>query len=273
MADLSVELLARASVSENVLLSQSVGWPDSEAEWLVIYDAASVLGVRRAGELVGQGALGVFTGAGSIAKMVVAPSAQRQGVGGKILDALLMEAELRALGRVGLVATPFGKPLYESRGFVAVGDVVITMGTPRIDLPGSDEPETSVVKEAEQVLALERRFTNGARAAVLRGRLTHSCASALCADGFALATAHEKGTRVGPIFAEDERSARALARAIFRAVPGPVRLDVPGEQVEFRAWLTGLGLLEKGVHTEMARGGALPWQVPARFCLATQAWG
>jgi len=52
-----------------------------------------------------------------------------------------------------------------------------------------------------------------------------------------------------------------------------VRLDVPGEQVEFRAWLTGLGLLEKGVHTEMARGGALPWQVPARFCLATQAWG
>jgi GNAT superfamily N-acetyltransferase len=272
MADV-IELLSRASILENVRLSQSVGWTATEAEWQVIYDAALVLGIRRQGELVGQGALGLFGGTGTIAKMVVAPSAQRQGVGGRILDALLVEAEQRAFGPIGLVATPFGKPLYESRGFVAVGDVVIAMGTPRIDAPSSDEPETSIVHDAEQVLGLERRFTSGARLAMLSGRLRHSCATALSRDGFALATAHEKGTQVAPILARDERSARALARAIFRAVPGPVRLDVPGAQASFRRWLTELGLVEKGVHTEMARGGALPWHVPARFCLATQAWG
>jgi len=32
-------------------------------------------------------------------------------------------------------------------------------------------------------------------------------------------------------------------------------------------------LVEKGVHLEMARGGALPWCVPQRFGQATQAWG
>jgi GNAT superfamily N-acetyltransferase len=273
MLEVVVESLSRANIAENVALSNGVGWPDTDAEWQVIYDAALVFGVRRAGELVGQGALGLFEGSGSIAKMVVAPSAQRQGIGGEILDRLLREAEQRELGAVGLVATPFGKPLYESRGFVATGDVVIVMGTPRIDTPNAGEPEAASVQDDEQILRVERRFITGSRAAVLRGRLRHSCATAQCDGGFALATWHEKGTRVAPIIAQDQRTARALARAIFRAVPGPMRLDVPGEQAEFRSWLTELGLVEKGVHTEMARGGALPWHVPARFGLATQAWG
>jgi len=273
MAEVVVESLSRANISENVALSNSVGWPDTDAEWQVIHDAALVLGVRHQGELLGQGALGLFEGTGSIAKMVVAPSAQRQGIGGAILDRLLAEAEQRGLSAVGLVATPFGRALYESRGFVATGDVVILMGTPRIDAPSEGEPETASVRDAEQILHIERRFITGSRAAVLRGRLRHSSATAHCAGGFAIATWHEKGTRVAPIIAEDLSTARALSRAIFRAVPGPVRLDIPGEQVEFRRWLTELGLVEKGVHTEMARGGALPWHVPARFGLATQAWG
>jgi GNAT superfamily N-acetyltransferase len=273
MTDLVVESLSRDSISENVALSNDVGWPDTEAEWQVIYDAARVFGVRREGELIGQGGLGSFEGAGSIAKMVVAPSAQRHGIGARILDRLLQEAEQRRLGAVGLVATPFGKPLYESRGFVATGDVVISVGTPRIDSPNEGELEIAVVQDDEQMLHIERRFMTGSRAAVLRGRLRHACATAYCSGGFALATWHEKGARVGPIIAEDEHTARALARAIFRSVPGPMRLDVPGERAEFRSWLTELGLLEKGVHTEMARGGALPWQVSERFGLATQAWG
>ena len=61
--------------------------------------------------------------------------------------------------------------------------------------------------------------------------------------------------------------------SIFRAVAGPVRVDVPAQRSAFRAWLLGLGLVEKGVNVEMARGGALPWDVPQRFALATQAFG
>src|SRR4051794_27868352 len=114
-SELVVEALSSECISHNLALSSSVGWPDTEAEWRVIHQAALVLGVKRAGELIGQGALGLFEGAASVAKMVVAPSAQRQGIGAKILDALLIEAERRALSCVGLVATPLGRPLYESR--------------------------------------------------------------------------------------------------------------------------------------------------------------
>ena len=272
MAEVVVESLSAADLSLNLALSSSVGWPDTEPEWRVIYDAARVLGVRRAGELAGQGALGLFGGAGSIAKMVVAPSAQRQGIGGEILDRLLLDAEQRGLTAVGLVATPLGKPLYESRGFVATGDVVITIGTPRRD--ALQESELPAVSNAEQIIAIERRFSSISRDAMLRGRLAHSCATAVQGDaGFALATWHEKGTRVGPIIAADEACARSLTRAILRAVSGPLRFDIPGEKAEFRRWLVELGLVEKGVHTEMQRGGALPWCVPERFAQATQAWG
>ena len=265
-----VETLSVADLPRNVALSNSVGWPDTESEWRVIHQAALVLGVKRDGVLIGQGALGLFDGCGSIAKMVVAPNIQRQGLGGAILDALLAEAERRELSRVGLVATPLGRPLYDSRGFTPVGDVAIVIGTPTL----ADEAlDPAPVAQLEQLLALEKRFTGRVRTAVLAGRFQDASAIAIAEDGFALATSQPNGARVGPIFASDEPTARALSRELFRHLRGPVRLDVPGEQRAFRDWLTSLGLVEKGVHLEMSRGGSLPWNVPERFAQATQAWG
>ena len=266
----AVRVLSREDLPRNVALSNSVGWPDTPSEWGLIHQAALVLGVEREGALIAQGALGLFEGAGSIAKMVVAASAQKQGLGGQVLDALLLEAEQRSLGRLGLVATPAGRRLYESRGFTPVGDVAILVGTPALSGEASGFP---AVEGVEQLVSIERRFTGGARTQVLGGRLADSCASTICEAGFALATSQPNGARVGPIFADNEETARRLTRDLLLRLPGPVRFDVPGEQRGFRNWLVGLGLVEKGVHLEMARGGALPWRVPQRFGQATQAWG
>jgi GNAT superfamily N-acetyltransferase len=265
-----VEQLSGADIAQNVALSNSVAWPDTEGEWRVLHEAALVLGVRGDGALVGQGALGLCEGAGSVAQMIVADRARRQGIGAAILDELLAHAARRALSVVGLVATPLGRPLYETRGFAPVGEVVILVGTP---LAGGAWQATNPVVDAAQIVAIELRFMATSRAAMLRGRLRESCASALAAGGFALATAHQSAARIGPIIADDEATARSLASALFHAVAGPVRLDVPADQGSFRAWLMSQGLVEKGVRVEMARGGALPWQVPERFGLATLAWG
>jgi GNAT superfamily N-acetyltransferase len=269
-ADSGVRELGVEDLARNVALSNSVGWPDTHSEWSVIHQAALVLGIERDGALVAQGALGLFEGAGSIAKMVVASTAQKQGLGGKVLDALLLEAAQRSLTRVGLVATPAGRRLYDSRGFTPTGDVAILIGTPSLS---GESSGSATVENVEQLQVIERHFTGSARTHVLRGRLADSCASALFDSGFALATPQPNGARIGPIFADCEETARALTRDLLLRVPGPVRFDVPGEQRGFRAWLLELGLVEKGVHTEMSRGGALPWCVPERFGQATQAWG
>lgn len=273
----SIEQLVPAEIPENVALAHAVGWPDDDADWRVIHEAAVVLGARRDEQLLGQGALaGYAPNSGTIAKMIVAPNAQRQGVGAAILDALLAEAEQRSIDTLGLVATPLGQPLYASRGFSVTAEVAVFIGTAVLDRPTE---LTQLLPEIEAAIALERQFIACSRAAMLRGRFREASATAVyrasegTARGFALATAKGPYALVGPVIAENEEVARALVRAIFASHAGAVRIDVPTEQTAFRAWIASLGLPEKGVRPEMARGGKLPWQVPQRFALATQAWG
>ncbi|HEY4102861.1 MAG TPA: GNAT family N-acetyltransferase [Polyangiaceae bacterium] len=269
--------LSVAELAENVALSRSVGWPDDDADWRVLYATAFALGVREGGALIAQGALGRFEpNAGTIAKMVVAPEAQRRRLGCKILDELIAIAQSSGLTILGLVATPLGQALYASRGFEVSGEITVFHGTPALDRASRG---TAALTGIEPAIAFERRFVSCSRAQMLSARFREMNAAVACSGpsgelaGFALATPKAGHTVLGPIWAEDEATARELVRAVCTAISGPIRLDVPASQSTFRAWLSELGLAEKGVRAEMARGGPLPWQVPERFALATQAWG
>jgi len=266
-----------ADIPSNVRLARDVGWPDTDGDWRVVHEGAIVVGLRAGASLVAQGALGLYGGAGTIAKMIVAPRFQRRGLGEQILKALLDQAERRSMEVLGLIATPFGRPLYERWGFRRVGDVVGLAGTPA-GLSSSDEGTSP--KQLEELLRLDQRCLGCSREAMLRARFREAVAVASVAKpdgdlgGYALATGQGAQCVVGPVIADTEVQARALVQAIFRNVSGPVRIDVPGEQAEFLRWLCELGLREDKRRSEMARGSqSLPWQVPERFALAAQAWG
>jgi hypothetical protein len=245
-----------------------------ESEWRVLHDAGEVRGVRHDGRVVAQGVLGDYGNATSLAKMVVAPAWQRRGLGARLLDGFLAQADARGVP-VGLCATDLGRPLYESRQFEVSGELVILTGTPN---PGTvDEGSVVPLLDAEMAVALDRRFSNCDRGRMVRARLreaNHKVALDAGGLGFGLASAQGEGSLVGPILAESEEGARALARALLSLAGGPVRIDVPVEHGAFRQWLQGLGLREQAVRVEMARGAErMPWQVSQRFALATQAWG
>jgi GNAT superfamily N-acetyltransferase len=278
-ADFAITTLTADDIPENLALARAVKWPDVEADWRVVHAAALVLGARRGTRLIGQGALAVYGDTGTIAKMIVAPEEQGRGVGKQLLDALLAEAERRSLRALGLVATPFGRPLYERREFNCVGDVVILTGVPQLT---ASDPELPALSTPELAIEVEQRYLNCSRASMLRARFREALAGcvvpaasgASAPSGYAMVTEQAQLALVGPIIAEHEADARRLASASFRASPGAVRIDVPAEQLAFRSWLQGLGLRELGTRVEMARGAArLPWQVPQRFALAAQAWG
>ncbi len=267
-----LEQLSMADVPLNVALSHSVGWRDAESEWRVLYEAALVLGIRQEGRLVAQGALGDYGGAASLSKMVVSAEHQRRGFAGMLLDRLLAEADERG-SSVGLCATEQGQPLYASRGFAASGELAILTGTPNLGTTVAG-PAVPLV-DAEPAIALDRHFSRCDRSRMLRARLREAQAAFLLESrGFVMATEQSPFSVLGPLLAETEQEARDLASAIFRAVPGPFRIDVPLQQAAFRAWLVELGLQERAQRVEMARGTArLPWQTAQRFALATQAWG
>lgn len=277
MTDFRVERLAIDVIRQNVALAHEVGWPDTEGDWTVIHEGAMVVGAWAEGGLVGQGALGLYGRAGTIAKMIVAPRFQRRGLGAQILQVLLAEAASRSMTTLGLVATPLGRPLYEREGFVPVGDVVGLGG-----MPGALSPDrsTSSLEHVEPLLAVDQRWLGCSREAMLRARFRAATTRLSIVGrggelaGYALVTAQGEHSVVGPVVAETEVQARALVRSILCSVAGPVRIDIPGEHVAFQQWLGTLGLREQKRRSEMARGcGSLPWQAPQRFALAAQAWG
>lgn len=272
-AESDIARLSSADIADNVALSAKVGWQDAPTDWRILHEAALVLGVRREGQLVAQGCLGDYGSIATLAKMVVAPELQRTGIGSRLLDTLLTEADARRLP-VGLCATPFGQKLYESRGFRSVGELVVMSGVPGV---GTTLGEAVVpLSDVALAIELDRRWLGCDRSRMVRARFHEASCAFWLADGsgYGLATAQGEGRLVGPIVAGDEQRARRLASAVFSAEPGPLRIDVPVEQPGFRQWLAELGLRELGVRPEMARGVArLPWQTGQRFALASQAWG
>ena len=269
-----IERLTLSDVAENVALSRSVGWKDVESEWRVLHEAAEVRGVRHGGRLVAQGALGDYGSAASLSKMIVAAELQRRGLGARLLDGFLAQADARRT-KVGLCATDQGRPLYESRQFTVTGELMILLGTPELGTAAGGV--VVPLLDAEPAVALDRELSGCDRAAMLRARFRESVAKLQLGGGergFGLATAQGDQTLVGPILAESEAGARQLALGLFAAAAGPVRIDVPLQHVELRAWLVQLGLREVSLRVEMARGAQrMPWQVAERFALATQAWG
>jgi GNAT superfamily N-acetyltransferase len=269
-----IELLSDVNVPEDVALSRSVGWPDTEADWRVLHAGAHVMGIRQERRLVAHGALGDYGVAATLAKMVVAPGRQRRGLGAKLLDALLARADERGIP-VGLVATDLGQPLYRSRGFREAGQVAIFTGAVA---PGTELGTVGVVPlDAAAAIELDQRFCGCDRRRMLAARLAESRAGFELiggAAGFGMVTEQEPFSVVGPILAESEQGARALVRALLASTRGPFRIDVPFERASFRGWLAEVGLRERAVRLEMARGSArMPWQCRERYALATQAWG
>lgn len=272
-----IELLTVADVPDDVALSRSVHWPDTEADWRALHAGARVLGIRSNGKLVAHGALGDYGVAATLAKMVVAPDQQRRGLGANLLDALLAHADERSIP-VGLCATDQGRRLYETRGFAESGRLVIFTGVP-VPVP---EPELGLgdvaLLDVATAVELDRRFSGCDRSRMLAARLADARAGFLLRVpgevGFGMVTQQESFCLVGPILAETEQGARTLARALLGAARGPFHINVPAEQSGFRAWLSELGLREQAERSEMARGAArMPWQCGQRFALATQAWG
>jgi GNAT superfamily N-acetyltransferase len=277
MPDLEIARLGLDDRANNVALARDVGWPDTEGDWNAVHAGALVVGVWAGERLVGQGALGHYGRAGTIAKMIVAPRFQRRGVGRAILASLIAEAECRGIGILGLVATPLGRPLYDRAGFLPVGDVIGLVGIPdAASLVDSAGP----IVQFEEMLRIDERYLGCSREGMLRARFREAILSSavtgsdgtLC--GYALATAQGEHTVVGPVIAETLEIAQALVGSILCRARGPVRIDVPGGSGPFLAWLGHLGLREQKNRPEMARGAdRLPWQVSERFALAAQAWG
>ncbi len=124
-----VEVGARLEAVDYRRLRASVGWITPAVDDATLQKALDLtwnVAAREDGELVGIGRL-LDDGAlyATIWDMIVAPEAQRRGIGSAILERLLERAARLTI--VALVASPAGRPLYERYGFRPDSQGSVTM--------------------------------------------------------------------------------------------------------------------------------------------------
>lgn len=276
----AIRPMAPADLPAAHALSQAVRWPHRVEDWRLALGLGEGVVAEAGGVVVGTAMAWRFGArGGSTGMVIVAPGRQGQGIGGR-----LMAAILPALGdrTVMLHATEAGVPLYRRLGFAPAGDVRQHQGLARPPGPIAVEPGERLrpvtAGDVAALAALDEAATGMDRGAALRALLGVSEGVVLerggAACGFALLRPFGRGRVIGPVAAPDSGAARLLAgHWIGRHAGDFLRMDVPAAS-GLPPWLAAQGLEQVDAVTRMVRG-----PVPAAghavrsFALANQALG
>lgn len=192
--------------------------------------------------------------------MVTAPRLQTLGTGRWLLRRVMQDCEGCDLR---LSATRQGYRLYESAGFTPlhairqhqgmVGAVPVPESVPGASIRAMTSGDVPVIR------ALDRHAYGAERRVTLDRMLELSSGLVIEINGeirgFAMLRKFGRGMVIGPLVAEDDRVAMALAAPLIqRHQGGFVRLDTPVQSEAFSAFLTDAGMGLYDTVTEMYHG-------------------
>ncbi|MEO6715829.1 MAG: GNAT family N-acetyltransferase [Novosphingobium sp.] len=260
-------------------LSSEQQWPHRDEDWELFLEMGEGLVTERDGKLIGTTMAWRFgANMATIGLVIVSPAAQGQGIGRKLLEAMI--------GRLGertivLNATEEGLPLYQKLGFVETGTVVqhqgIVQDVPLAELLPGDRVRPK--GKADSGLAGLYSVASGMdREALFQALAVNSRTVVLSRNdvpvGFAMLRRFGRGWAIAPVVAPDAAGAKALILHWLAVKQGSFcRLDVPVES-GLGPWLEELGIPCVGSVRTMARGPApVPDQGARVFALSAQALG
>lgn len=227
------------------------GWNPglSDAECFFAADPAGFLVAEVAGEPVGcVSAVRYGDGFGFLGFYIVRPGHRGRGHGLALWKAAMARL---APGTVGLDGVVAQQANYRKSGFTLLHRN-IRYGAARPVAPQpADAPPIRPAAEIpfETLAAFDRRCFPAPRDAFLRTWLAAPGHVARVATGpggllgYAVLRPCREGSKIGPLFAEDATTARALFAALLAAAPpGPVFLDLPDSNPDAIAMATDAGM-------------------------------
>lgn len=201
-----------------------------------------------------------------IGNVVVLQADRGKGLGAKLLEAALDEADRRGARTVALYAVPKAVPLYERAGFVADGRLVaLSAAAPRVDVAQPALPMTR--DDVDEVVALDRDALG-----FDRRELLHELADAYpdtawtvrrggALAGYAFGKPGWASSEIGPL-AGDAAAQRVLldtaVAALSEGPHGPVEFALPEANAATLARARELGFAETFRPLVMFRGPAPP---------------
>ena len=245
-------------------LSRDAGWNQTEAEWRLLLDLnpGRFVAATADGRVVGTGGAACYGAALAwVCMILVDPQWRGAGVGGRIVADVI--ERLGDVARIGLDATPAGRPVYVRLGFEEAF-ALVRLAAPS-SAAASARGDAIALREADlaAILKMDRETFGADRSAVLRWVFARSgawwvpSAGRVAAYGFLRDGQHSR--HLGPVVASDVKSARAVAEAALAAGDGrPLLVDVPARAGEWRKALEDLGFREQRPLLRMLRQGARP---------------
>jgi GNAT superfamily N-acetyltransferase len=259
-----ITALRAADVPAALELQSLEGWNQTEPDWrrVLRLDPDGSFAARLDDRLVGTTTtLSFGSELAWIGMVLVHPELRGHGLGRRLMEAALEHLARRGVKSVKLDATPAGKPLYEKLGFVTELIIQRWEGVAR-PRPGDGATEF-LGDHLGGVRALDRDAFGLDRGDVLSTLLEDAHVPALVADssnaavptGFALARPGHRADYIGPLIANDSRSALALLDAMHARLAGTrVYMDVNSGFALPPDALTSRGLVRQRDLYRMWRG-------------------
>ena len=261
MSTLPIRRLAERDLEDALRLSSTSGWNQQLEDWRMLRSLAPA-GCFAAldGDAIVGTSMGIPYGEFSwVAMMLVDPAYRGQGLGRRLLEAAV--DAVPADRPVRLDATPLGRPLYESFGFVEESTLTrfTASPAPRHDVTADMAKGVRALTAPETLAAVDRRVFGADRSAVLQWALERCPQYArVAAPTFTRAYCFGRRGRlfdqIGPIVAEDETTPRGLVISALMASDGrDVAIDAFDDCEPFTAWLRGWGFVPQRPLFRMCR--------------------
>jgi predicted N-acetyltransferase YhbS len=256
---LTLRPMTGSDIATATVLSREQAWPHREEDWALFLEAGEGIVAERAGRVLGTVMAWRYgEDFAAVGMVIVASDVQAQGVGRKLMEAMLH----RLAGRsVVLNATAAGLPLYEKLGFVETGVIhqhqAIAPGVAVAE--GISGGRVRTMGRLDDGLGdLYSRASGMDRTALLEKLAANAHTVVLTRDhqtvGFAQDRRFGRGWLIGPVVAPDPGGAKALILHGLHTHAGTFcRLDVTGGSC-LSEWLEEIGLPQVDSVKTMVRG-------------------
>jgi predicted N-acetyltransferase YhbS len=279
VGSLTLRPMAGPDIATATVLSREQAWPHREEDWALFLEAGEGIVAERAGRVLGTVMAWRYgEDFAAVGMVIVASDVQGQGVGRKLMEAILD----RLAGRtVVLNATAAGLPLYEKLGFVETGVIHQHQAfAPAVAVAeGIAGGRVKTLGRSDEGLGdLYSRASGMDRTALFKRLAANAHTVVLTRDHQTVGFAHDRrfgrGWLVGPVVAPDPGGAKALILHALHAHAGSFcRLDVTGDS-GLSEWLKEIGLPRVDSVRTMVRGRS-PSRDPriSVLAIAAQALG
>lgn len=252
-------------------LSQALKWPYRLEDWQFAFELGRGYAVEAEGQLLGTALWWPYgDDFATIGMIIVSPDAQRQGIGGRLMAALLADAAGR---RITLITTKDGEPLYTKLGFARCGFITqhqaVLDKVPAIDTAVPVRAATPSDREA--IGAVDAAASGMDRRVLLDALLEVADAVVVeragVISGYGCVRRWGRGVVIGPVVAASAEDAKAMVAVLASAYEGVfVRIDVT-DVSGLAPWLVKIGLPQVDRAPIMALG-APPVSAPGTMLVA-----